>query len=317
MLPGHGHHAHVQSSGPGDRYLSVSAPGDDSVRRTAGHARSSTALGMLPSHPLLKRYGHRMAAQGQLADDRTLNLPADWEPLERAVLKIAFERAKDALGIDLPNSSAVQRLAQYYDPTNDYSGSLFLSVEPNHATQVGAADLWAVSTLSMRVPPLTGRLLLTEGPTKATVTRCLHRLSPHLTITEVNAEVLDTMWTLHDTFRTVMSSDHRDSNWWVFAAKMSARKRPLLFPVRDSLVCTYLSGGMGLGTKPGQLGRFPRDIQVFAYLMSSPVITRGLEHLRRSLTAMGTQPDWSDLRLLDVALWTAATSGVTMSTPHE
>lgn len=167
------------------------------------------------------------------------------------------------------------------------------------------------------MPPLTGRRLLAPGPTRTNVTRQLHGLPPTLPITDLTTTVLDTMWNLHDCFRTVMSTDDSDSNWWVFGAKLCARKRPLLFPVRDSVVCTYLSDGIRMGSGPGKLGVFSRAIQVFAYLMTAPSVRRALTELRHLLsrTEVGAEVDWSDLRLLDVSLWTAGQSGSTMTHP--
>jgi hypothetical protein len=79
----------------------------------------------------------------------------------------------------------------------------------------------------------------------------LAALPPSLTITaSLGAGVLEQMWELHDLFRTLLATDTTDSNRWVFAAKLCARKRPNLFPVRDSQVCGYLSGYKALGAGP-------------------------------------------------------------------
>ncbi|MGH3493777.1 MAG: hypothetical protein ACRDQ1_11130, partial [Sciscionella sp.] len=67
--------------------------------------------------------------------------------------------------------------------------------------------------------------------------------------------------------------------------------------------------GNGLGTKPGQLGQFDRDIQVFAYLMTCHDIRERLTEINTELAAANPETDAIerfDLRLLDVALWTAA-----------
>lgn len=98
-----------------------------------------------------------------------------------------------------------------------------------------------------------------------------------------------------------------DSNHWVFAAKLCARKRPNLFPVRDSQVCGYLSGWKALGAGTGRLGRFSNDIQVFAYLMTHDLIEGKLAQLREAAAKARLRIDEEPLRLLDALLWTKAT----------
>lgn len=95
------------------------------------------------------------------------------------------------------------------------------------------------------------------------------------------------------------------TNQWVFASKLCARKRPLLFPVRDAKVCTYLSDGKSMGDKPGRLGRLRRDIPVFAHLIARPEVRSLLEQVHADFKER--QPTWAiddpGLRLLDVVLW--------------
>ncbi len=92
------------------------------------------------------------------------------------------------------------------------------------------------------------------------------------------------------------------ANRWVFAAKVCARKRPDLFPLRDRLVCTYLAGSHDL--RSSALGPFRTDVQVFASLMSDPAVREAIAGHRTELgDAAARVPD---LRLLDAALWLAA-----------
>ena len=114
------------------------------------------------------------------------------------------------------------------------------------------------------------------------------------------------MGDLQDAVRTGLPPLGRGAtNQWVFAAKLLARKRPALFPVRDAKVCIYLTGGKPLGRKAGRLGWFSRDIQVFAYLIAHPQVRERLTEARRQFTT--SHPEWPinhhDLRLLDVVLW--------------
>lgn len=247
---------------------------------------------------------------GVYADGREFHLPHGWGPVDRPLLDFARERTVAALHDTAGRSPALDRCAAYYDPDSHFAGTLLTEVEPQVPGEVTAADLWAVCTLSMEVPPLAGRRLLFPGARRSAVNRFLTQIPDTLPITALDAAdpavagVLDVMWSLYDEFRTVMSTGESDSNRWVFAAKMCARKRPLLFPVRDHDVCSYLSADGKLGA--GRPGRFVTDIQIFAFLMTCREIVSALDQLRGELTAAGVRVDTQDLRLLDVVLWTAA-----------
>lgn len=90
------------------------------------------------------------------------------------------------------------------------------------------------------------------------------------------------MYALHSWFRNLLGSN---SNRWVTAAKICARKRPRLFPVRDNMVCSLLADGRALNAgKNGWPGNFSVDIQVYAYLLT----------------------DDEDMRVLDSVLWMRA-----------
>lgn len=250
--------------------------------------------------------------QGRYSDDRRYDLPAGWEAASAEVLAEALFRTRIALGL-LPGTgpSVSDRLEAYYATEGHYAGATFLEAQPQDDFDVTAADLWAVTTLSIDVPALAGRHLLLPGARRASVHRQLRLLEPNRPITELDSAVLDAMWTLHHCFSSVMATEEKGSVWWVFAAKLCARKRPDLFPVRDNLVCNYLSGGNGVGGKAGQLGWFSTDIQVFAFLMTSKDIVRRLGALYDDLKGDPTiRLDTSMLRLLDAVLWTAARANV-------
>src|SRR3954447_11089730 len=194
------------------------------------------------------------SGQGQYADDRVYPLPQDWEAVSADALDLATTQALHALEVE----PAANRLRTYYDPTGDYAGTTYLDVVPNETYAVGAADLWAVSTLSIPVHARQGRLLFDGPDIVAEVARLLRDIPDELRLTELDQPVavaaagsrrplLEVMWDLQGLFRNLLSTDQKTSNHWVFAAKLCARKRPLLFPVRDSLVCEYLSGGTSLG----------------------------------------------------------------------
>ncbi|WP_425574634.1 DUF6308 family protein [Streptomyces rhizosphaericus] len=107
-------------------------------------------------------------------------------------------------------AAATARVGAYYDPAGDYAGVLFQGVEPNDPVTIGASDLWAVSTLSMKVPATMGRRLIGSGSHATHVVRQLQRLPVDLPITDLEAGVLDSMAELQHTLRSVMS---RSSPW--------------------------------------------------------------------------------------------------------
>lgn len=138
----------------------------------------------------------------------------------------------------------------------------------------------------------------------------LHDLPPQLAITELDqgdggsAATLTRMYVLHSQLRDLLPGN---STRWVTAAKLCARKRPSLFPVRDNLVCEYLAGGRALKRGDGWPGDFSIDLQVYAFLMTSPEVVGGIATLRKELAGTrGPRLDTQDLRLLDSALWKAA-----------
>lgn len=210
------------------------------------------------------------------------------------------------------DDTAFDRVRSYYDPTSQYAGDL-LTAEDGYSGGVGPndidpADLFAVSTLSIKITPLAARTLLRPGGTRAQIERNLVLVPPTLSIaaldnpTNTDGAALNALYHAYEAVRT---SNGGASNTWVFAAKLMARKRPYLAPVRDNEVCKYLNGGADL-KRPG-LGTFTTDLQVFAYLMTVPAVQHRLTELREVLEGKhGVRLERSDLRLLDVVLWTRA-----------
>ncbi len=249
-----------------------------------------------------------MTATGSYADRRTYPLPPGWERVPSELLETALTATLEALG-----GTAVDRVRSYYDPSTEYAGNL-LTAEDGSPGGVGpheidASDLFAVSTLSIKVSAFVARALLRPGHTRTEVQKALTLVPTGLPITSLDAScnkdgcVLEA---LKDAYDAVRTSNGGKSNMWVFAAKLMARKRPHLAPVRDNLVCTLLNGGAPL-KRPG-LGTFATDLQVFAYLMTSKAVVTRLAEIRRVLgeQGQGDELEPSDLRLLDVVLWTKA-----------
>lgn len=244
-------------------------------------------------------------------DGRPLPLPEDWKPVEPPMLDTALTHTQRAFtGEQGSVEHTVGRLLRYYDPSGKYAGATFLGVPVEDDYAVTAADLWAVTTLEMKIPPDAGRSILNPGRLHSDIEAGLRALPPGLALSAATPTVLGHMKALYDAIRTKLPPLGKgpDTNQWVLSAKMCARKRPLLFPVRDSKVCKYLSDSRTMGGRPGQLGWFTRDIQVLAYLITHPLVQQRLGEVRARLRE--AQPTWaidqSDLRLLDVVLWSGA-----------
>lgn len=243
-------------------------------------------------------------------DGRPMPLPAGWEPVEPSMFDTALTQTEHAFtGGDPAVDHAVQHLLAYYDPTGGYAGATFLAVSQEDHHAITAADLWAVSTLQMEIPPNAGRMLMDPTPLRTRIYNSLHRLPVSAYLSDITPAHLDDMFSLYNDIRLMLPPlGKRATNQWVLASKLCARKRPMLYPVRDSRVCGYLSGNQRLGSKAGRLGAFRRDIQVFAHLITHPHVTQRISELRGRLHEQ--QPtwvfDWSDLRLLDAVLWMEA-----------
>ena len=222
------------------------------------------------------------------------DLPTGWAAVDDAhpgLLAACRERALAAL--------AEQRLTEHFDPAGDHAGALFHTIATDDPDRVTAADLLAVSTLGPALPvPLVRQVL--EDPAKAErIATSLRRIPTAATITALSSDLLDAMAALDTELRRTPDAT---ANRWVFAAKVGARKRPELFPLRDRLVCTYLAGSHDL--RRSALGPFRTDVQVFASLMSDRDVRDALARHRAELGAAATGVP--DLRLLDAALWLAA-----------
>lgn len=239
-----------------------------------------------------------------------MTLPRGWEPVEDSMFVTALAQTEKAFSGGADNvAHAVEHLIRYYDPAGGYAGATFLDVEGYDDYAITAADLWAVTTLSMDVPPNAGRALMNPGPLRTIVNGRLRHLPPTLPLSDVEPRHLDHMWDLYSAIKTMLPAlGERETNQWVMGSKICARKRPMLFPVRDSKVCTYLANHHRMGNKPGRLGTFGRDIQVFAYLTTHSDVRRWINQARDQVLEQHPTwvVDWSDLRVLDIVLWMQA-----------
>lgn len=244
------------------------------------------------------------------ADGRMMTLPRGWEPVEHQMFVTALAQTKKAFtGGEGNIEHAVRQLVRYYDPAGRYAGATFLDVEGYDDFAITAADLWAVTTLSMEVPPNAGRVLMNPGPLRTIVNGRLRHLPPTLPLSDVAPRHLDSMWDLYSAIKSMLPAlGKRETNQWVMASKVCARKRPMLFPVRDAQVCRYLADNPHMGHQQGRLGAFQRDIQVFAYLSTDETVRRWINEARDKVLEQHPTwvVDWSDLRILDIVLWMQA-----------
>lgn len=220
----------------------------------------------------------------------TVEVPVD-------VLRETREKALAALSDDKWN-----KIAKYFRIRSNFAGALFLGLEPNEPERFTAVDLFAASTLNVTVPARAARRFLVESAEQEKFSAGFKSL-PDVSIE--NAEDAD----LHDMYafykvvkKTLKRHDSKSSNAWVTASKLVARKRPSLFPVRDRKVNGYLS--------LGKMETVVQEYAVYRHLMSDPDVSGRLLALEKLLVSRkesdGLVLEDSRLRLLDVALWRAA-----------
>ncbi|WP_444947421.1 DUF6308 family protein [Micromonospora ureilytica] len=226
-------------------------------------------------------------------------IPADWPIPDQAALAAAHDAALDALK---DTELAGRRLGRYYDPMGKFAGATYRTVLPNDPGQIAAADLFAVTLLSVRLRPAAVRRLLEDERHSDAVQRRLSAVPGDADLAEANAATLiDASALYEDVKRALASPKPAKSDPWVTASKLCARKRPSLLPVRDRKVRELLR------IRPRSDHR--RDWLIHRGLMRDSTIRRLLHDARSNATTeAGSRVDVRDspLRVLDVALWTHA-----------
>lgn len=198
----------------------------------------------------------------------TLAVPQDWRnaaPFYRSALERVYTALRD------PRTP--ERLVRYYTRTSDFAGATFTQLADDDPTSVTERDLLAVTLLDVKVPPSTVRVLLEDGPTRESINALLATdvLPTDVRLEDVTPEVLAAMNELYTSLRALVPPPvDRYSVNWATAAKLCARKRPDLFPVRDEVVCRYL------GLWPS---RYQVDWQVFHAIMSEDEVRSELTRL--------------------------------------
>lgn len=219
----------------------------------------------------------------------TLLQPEGFAPIPDGALDTALATTWQALQPEL----ALPRLRTYYDATGVYAGATFVELPPVVSDEFTAADLFALTLLSVDPPkPPATRAFLNPGPRQDELLQLL--TSEHLTEDKDLAHAdNDTFQAMRQLYTRVKST--LGSNPWVTASKLCARKRPALFPVRDRRIRDLL----GLTRH----ANYEVDWQVFREIMANHDITTALRNLAEQANDDSVHLDTYPLRWLDAALW--------------
>lgn len=227
-----------------------------------------------------------------MANER-LPVPQGWRNAD-----LYLDPALDRVWTALRDTRTPERLARYYTPDANFAGATFAGHGESDANIVDEKDLLAVTLLDVKIPPRTVRSLLEPGHTRDTVHRLLAAVPTDVALWDVTGEQVQAMSELYEFLRGLVppTRDRYEVNW-ATAAKLCARKRPNLFPVRDEVVCRYLR------LWPS---RYQVDWQVFAWIMGHDDVRDQLDRLIER-TAATSETDVADpaylLRHLDVVVW--------------
>lgn len=213
----------------------------------------------------------------------------------------AIDFAKRQCLLVLKDDRTPERVRQYYDAKTNYAGATFAGLEPNASDEITATDLLAVTTLSVDIPVLAVRRILENEAIQNELREKLESL-PSCSLENTVERDFPAMEEFYDLVKSLLvKADTKSSNAWVTASKITARKRPALFPVRDNVVCKLL----GIN----RLGDRAKDWVVFRELMRDEEIRAVLSSTVSKAEAVKDERvvrfDVEPLRQLDVALWTA------------
>lgn len=232
-----------------------------------------------------------------------------WEDLDPSQFTKARETIVHALD--------VANLAAYYRTRGNYAGATFTGLQPNDPYDITATDLHAVSMLSVTVGPAATRRLLKPSLLREVVLHALAHVPVDVKLEDADESHMQRAWNLHASLKEALAPDGaKKSNCWVTASKISARKRPLLIPVRDHVV------GKALGSAAH------KSAQVYWHLIADalrdPDVQGALAAAQQRVESSVITGKWGSesgtelgpvdletnpMRLIDVALWMAHANG--------
>lgn len=236
-------------------------------------------------------------------DKRFTAVPVGWEVLTEEVCAPAREAAWQALQHD----KVVDRVSVYYAREGDFAGATFLTVGPFDTCRFTSGDLLALTLLGVFASPAVVRRLIEPSRTRGRLERMLaeDHLPRNADLALADTETLLDMAAFHNALKQALSATESPAaNPWVTAAKLSARKRPDLFPVRDSVVCALL----GIGKN------YEVDWQVYRRLLQDDDIRSSLNQIvdkAAAIPGVDIGSPTARLRHLDVVLWMHARRGAT------
>lgn len=225
----------------------------------------------------------------------TNKAPAGWPALDPQIVSAAKSMTMEAL--------ASAPLERYYDVHGGYAGATFASIEPNDPHDVTGADLHALSMLAVTVGPAATRRVIDDGPLRAALLDALHAVDPSTRMADATAADLEAAWNLYGVAKAALAdpTTASPSDPWVTAAKLVARKRPRLLPVRDSKVRSLL------GLEDRRDGRL--EIQAIRALIVDVDVAAAIDDAAHAAETRAQAEgrhcafDTEPLRLLDAALW--------------
>jgi hypothetical protein len=229
-----------------------------------------------------------------MTTDRFTTIPEGWAVADEATV----HRSLEAVDAAVKDRAVVDHLVAYYSRDGNFAGASFLDLDPVSPWDLNSSDLLALTLLSVQAPPYSVRRLLEPSPDRNLVLRLLSEDSLPLDadLALADAATLTAMSALHEAIKACLSPAHvKTKNSWVTASKLCARKRPDLFPVRDSVVCGYL----GLGNN------YQVDWQVFRRIIQEASIRSAIDDSVDAAGAKGAAVGHPNRRLrhLDAILW--------------
>jgi hypothetical protein len=195
-----------------------------------------------------------------------------------ALVEHDIEQGAGRLHAGLTDPGLGNTVAAYFDPDNGFAGMTFSTVGSNPRDEIIAADLLAVSLLSIDWQPGVVRMLL--GSHAAPVSRLLAEVRDDIDLWEASGEDLapvDELWQTLNAMPGVGAAT---------AAKLLARKRPRLCASTDRAAV------QAAGVPVHLAGQAVRS------LLQDTAARADIEALRPRTAA-----EASLVRILDVAIW--------------